>query len=87
MLDALDPFVKALKHVGTSVSCEEFRAAVEAAQRGAESTAQMKPRRGRSSYLGARVLGQLDPGARAVAIWLNAVSEALFPDSHRSPSV
>jgi dihydroxyacetone kinase len=39
----------------------------------------LKPRLGRSSYLGDRVLGHPDPGAQAVAIWLRAASEALFP--------
>jgi phytoene dehydrogenase-like protein len=53
--------------------------AVEAVERGAKATAQMKPRLGRSSYLGDRVLGHPDPGAKAVAIWLRAASEALFP--------
>ena len=79
MLDALDPFVKALKAVRGELSREKLLAAVEAAEHGAESTAQMKPRLGRSSYLGDRVLGHPDPGAKAVAIWLRAASEALLP--------
>jgi dihydroxyacetone kinase len=79
MLDALDPFVKALKKVGGGeASGEVILAAVEAAERGVEATAQMKPRLGRSSYLGDRVLGYPDPGAKAVAVWLRAASEALF---------
>jgi dihydroxyacetone kinase len=79
MLDALDPFVKALKKGGGGeASREAILAAVEAAERGVEATAQMKPHLGRSSYLGDRVLGYPDPGARAVAVWLRAVSEALF---------
>jgi dihydroxyacetone kinase len=79
MLDALDPFVKALrKSIGGKMSREAAIAAVEAADRGVEATAQMKPRLGRSSYLGDRVLGHPDPGAKAVTIWLRAVSEALF---------
>ncbi len=78
MLDALAAFVTALSHAGTSLSGEAFRAAVKEAQRGAEATALMEPKLGRSAYLGARVLGHPDPGARAVAIWLNAISEALF---------
>ena len=73
MLDALDPFAKALQQ---SVS---LKAALEAAERGAEATAQMKPRLGRSSYLGDRVLGYPDPGAKAVSIWLRAACNALFP--------
>jgi dihydroxyacetone kinase len=78
MLDALDPFVKSLKGAGANASREVLLAAVEDAKRGAEATAQMLPRLGRSSYLGDRVLGHPDPGAKAVAIWLRAISEAVF---------
>jgi dihydroxyacetone kinase len=79
MLDALDPFVKFLEDARGELSRENLVAAVEAAERGAEATAHLKPRLGRSSYLGDRVLGHPDPGAKAVAIWLRAASEALFP--------
>jgi triose/dihydroxyacetone kinase / FAD-AMP lyase (cyclizing) len=79
MLDALDPFIKSLKSARGNATREVLLAAVEAAEGGVEATAQMKPRLGRSSYLGERVLGCPDPGARAVAIWLRAISEALFP--------
>jgi dihydroxyacetone kinase len=79
MLDALDPFVRSLKSAGANTSREVFRAAVAQAERGAEATARMRPRLGRSSYLGDRVLGHSDPGAQAVVIWLHAISEALFP--------
>ena len=58
MLDALDPFVKALQQ-GAGL-----KAAVEVAERGAEATARMQPRLGRSSYLGDRVLGHPDPARR-----------------------
>jgi dihydroxyacetone kinase len=64
MLDALVPFAHALN--------EGIMAAVVAAEHGVEATAQMKPRAGRSSYLGDRVLGHPDPGAKAVSIWLRA---------------
>ena len=81
MLDALDPFVKALNKGGDGqASREVVLGAVEAAECGAEATAQMKPRLGRSSYLGDRVLGYPDPGAKAVAIWLRAACQALFPE-------
>jgi triose/dihydroxyacetone kinase / FAD-AMP lyase (cyclizing) len=72
MLDALDPFARVLQQ-GAGL-----KAAVEAAERGAEATAQMKPRLGRSSYLGDRVLGHPDPGAKAVTIWLRAACEPLL---------
>jgi dihydroxyacetone kinase len=69
MLDALYPFAEAFSR--------GVPAALEAAERGAEATAQMRPRLGRSSYLGDRVLGHPDPGAKAVTIWLRAACEAL----------
>jgi len=78
MLDALNPLLMAFKG---SANANDFRKtimnAVEAAERGAEATATMKPRVGRSSYLGDRVLGHPDPGAKAVAIWLRAACEIL----------
>jgi dihydroxyacetone kinase len=80
MLDALDPFVKVLKKgADRKTAREAVLAAVEAAELGAEATAQMKPRLGRSSYLGDRVLGYPDPGAKAITIWLRSACEALFP--------
>jgi triose/dihydroxyacetone kinase / FAD-AMP lyase (cyclizing) len=65
MLDALLPFAEALQ-TGSPQS------ALAAAEAGAVATAQMEPRRGRSSYLGARALGHEDPGAAAAVIWLRA---------------
>ena len=79
MLDALAPFVRSLKDVRGEPSREILLTAVEAVEQGVKATARMKPRLGRSSYLGDRVLGHPDPGAKAVAIWLRAVSEAVFP--------
>jgi triose/dihydroxyacetone kinase / FAD-AMP lyase (cyclizing) len=78
MLDALYPFVNKLKQASETTS-QAVRVAVEAAEQGAAATTQMKPKMGRSSYLGDRVLGHPDPGARAVSIWLRAVCELLFP--------
>jgi triose/dihydroxyacetone kinase / FAD-AMP lyase (cyclizing) len=78
MLDALYPFVNTWKQERVATP-QAVWAAVEAAEQGAAATAQMKPKLGRSSYLGDRVLGHPDPGARAVSIWLRAVCESLFP--------
>jgi dihydroxyacetone kinase len=79
MLDALDPFVRTLRQgAGVKATRDAVLAAVEAAERGAEATAQMQPKLGRSSYLGGRVLGYPDPGAKAISIWLRAACEALF---------
>jgi dihydroxyacetone kinase len=80
MLDALDPFVRTLRRApGLNATRDAALAAVEAAERGAEATAQMHPKLGRSSYLGARVLGHPDPGAKAISWWLRAACEELFP--------
>jgi dihydroxyacetone kinase len=76
MLDALLPAAEAFReaiHSGHSVS-DALRAAAAASATGAQATADLMPRRGRSSYLGARALGHPDPGAEAVAVWLGAVS-------------
>ena len=79
MLDALVPASEALTsglHAG-NLPMAALSEAVAVADRGAEATASMIPRRGRSSYLGDRTLGHPDPGAVAVAIWLRAVSNSL----------
>jgi dihydroxyacetone kinase len=78
MLDALYPFVITLKQKNEPAP-QAVWSAVEAAEQGTDATAQMKPKLGRASYLGDRVLGHPDPGARAVSIWLRAVCESLFP--------
>jgi dihydroxyacetone kinase len=76
MLDALVPAAAAFANAATAGQspAEALRAAAEAAAAGAKATANLKPRRGRSSYLGERALGQPDPGAEAVAIWLDALA-------------
>jgi dihydroxyacetone kinase len=75
MLDALLPAAEAFAAAirsGRSVG-EALRAAATAATEGARATATMRPRLGRSSYLGDRALGHPDPGAEAVAVWLAAL--------------
>lgn len=75
MIDALIPAARAMgaERDGSG----QWAAAAEAARRGADATADMMPRRGRSSYLGARAIGHVDPGAEAVAIWLAAVADTV----------
>jgi dihydroxyacetone kinase len=76
MLDALlpaaDAFTAALNSGQSATAI--LRAGAAAAAEGARATAAMLPRRGRSSYLGQRVLGHIDPGAEAVAVWLAALA-------------
>jgi dihydroxyacetone kinase len=74
MLDALLPAAEAFDAAlqsGRSAN-EAIRVAAQAAANGARETAAMRPRRGRSSYLGERAVGHPDPGAEAVAVWLAA---------------
>lgn len=67
MVDALAP--------AAAAAGEGLAAAQAAAHKGAEDTAQKTARRGRSSYLGDRVVGHPDPGAVAIAVWLDALSD------------
>jgi dihydroxyacetone kinase len=81
MLDALAPAAAAFSAALAAGRPwpEALTSAAEAAERGAAATSTMTPRRGRSSYLGQRVIGIPDPGAEAVAIWLQALARALRP--------
>jgi dihydroxyacetone kinase len=77
MLDALLPAADAF---AASVARGEgpaaaLRVAAAAAETGAAATAAMRPRLGRASYLGDRAIGVQDGGARAVAVWLGALSQ------------
>lgn len=79
MLDALLPAQAAFASAvaaGRGLDFAVTRAA-DAAAAGAEGTAGMTPRRGRSSYVGDRALGTPDPGAVAVGIWLRALADGL----------
>jgi ATP-dependent dihydroxyacetone kinase len=78
MLDALVPAAAAFRlSLGEGRTwLAAIRAAAAAAEQGAQDTAQLVARRGRSVYLGDRVLGAPDPGAAAVAVWLRALAGA-----------
>lgn len=79
MVDALHPAAQALSKqlAAGSDLAHALDATMHAATEGATATAQMMPRRGRSSYLGQRAVGHPDPGAHAVALWLASVKQAL----------
>lgn len=79
MVDTLAPFVDAL---GTAAEAGDSPAqawlnALPAAKAGMEATAEMISRRGRSSRLGDRSLGSMDPGAVSAYILLEAVGDTL----------
>ncbi|WP_326944108.1 dihydroxyacetone kinase subunit DhaL [Amycolatopsis sp. NBC_01307] len=78
MVDALIPALSAAEKAaedGGDVGAV-LTAAADAADRGAESTVDLVPRKGRASYLGERAVGHLDPGARSSALLLRAFAGA-----------
>jgi dihydroxyacetone kinase-like protein len=79
MVDALIPAVSAAEETAAGADASiagVLAAAADAADRGAESTVDLVPRKGRASYLGERAVGHLDPGARSTALLLRAFAEA-----------
>ncbi|WP_417725408.1 dihydroxyacetone kinase family protein [Salipiger sp.] len=76
MVDALVPALDAWQQARDTgaTPAEALAAAATAATAGAEATAQMTPKLGRASYLGARAVGAPDGGAAAVAIWMTALA-------------
>jgi dihydroxyacetone kinase len=78
MLDALIPASAALSSQAQGVAAADAASQMAiAAENGAEATRTMLPSKGRSSYLGERALGHVDPGAYAVALWMRAVASAM----------
>ena len=70
VVDAMAPAARALAASGS------FQTAAAAAAKGAASTAAMKPRHGRAARAPERVLGHVDAGARAAAIFWEALASA-----------
>ena len=76
MVDALIPAVSAAEGAADGTIADVLTAAADGADRGAESTVDLIPRKGRASYLGERAVGHMDPGARSTALLLRAFAEA-----------
>ncbi|MFI5558002.1 dihydroxyacetone kinase subunit DhaL [Amycolatopsis japonica] len=76
MVDALIPAVSAAEEAVADGVATILAAAADAADKGAESTVDLVPRKGRASYLGERAKGHMDPGARSTALLLRAFAEA-----------
>lgn len=80
MLDALIPAAHALA-LPVSAGLEGdvlLDKMIRAAELGRDRTAGMLPRRGRSSYIGERALGHVDPGAAAAVVWLTAIARVIL---------
>ncbi|ESW59388.1 MAG: dihydroxyacetone kinase subunit DhaL [Rhodobacter sp. CACIA14H1] len=81
MLDAMQPAATAYAGAlsqGDSLPAA-LRAAADAAAQGAAATAAMRARRGKSSYVGDRSIGTVDPGAASVALLFAAMAQIGAP--------
>ncbi|MEW2527420.1 dihydroxyacetone kinase family protein [Streptomyces sp. NPDC047071] len=84
LVDALVPAAESLAAASAGVPTGELAeapltTAAQAAIRGALSTASLRPRRGRASYVGDHALGVPDPGALAVALVFTTLAEVHEP--------
>lgn len=77
MLDAWGPASDAAMAAAGQPAAAVFHAAADAADAGAEATAEMLAKLGRAARLGARSLGHKDPGAVSAAILLRAMAKNL----------
>jgi phosphoenolpyruvate---glycerone phosphotransferase subunit DhaL len=76
LLDVLDPVRKVLAESGDGGANIVSRVR-QCAFDSAEATAQMDATRGRSSFLGDRALGHVDPGSRSMALIIGAICDGL----------
>jgi dihydroxyacetone kinase-like protein len=77
MIDALVPAVAAYEAAlaGGADLAGCVRAAAGAAAKGADGTVPMQAHKGRASYLGARSVGHMDPGAASTALVLRGLAD------------
>ena len=77
MLDTLHPMIETLKEMlaQSEPLKEALMRAKEAARKGMESTREMVSKRGRSSRLGERTKGHIDPGAASTYYIIEAIIE------------
>lgn len=75
LLDVLDPVQKVLASGGDDVLVRVRQCAFDSAA----ATAHMDASRGRSSFLGDRAKGHVDPGSRSMALIIGAVCDQLSP--------
>ncbi|RWQ08158.1 dihydroxyacetone kinase subunit DhaL [Mesorhizobium sp.] len=79
MVDAWLPAAQAAAaaHAAGKTLSESLAAALEAAERGADATKDMIAAKGRSSRLGERSLGHIDPGAASAVTVIGAMRKSL----------
>jgi phosphoenolpyruvate---glycerone phosphotransferase subunit DhaL len=77
LLDVLDPVQKLLESGLNSSSAELLESVKQCAHDSAQATAHMDATRGRSSFLGDRAKGHVDPGSRSMALIMGSVCDGL----------
>ncbi len=77
MLDVLVPTLRALEEAGGVAPAELLERVRAAAEDALAATGPMQATAGRASYLGARSIGHLDPGAASSALLIGAACDVL----------
>jgi phosphoenolpyruvate---glycerone phosphotransferase subunit DhaL len=77
LLDVLDPVRQVLAAAGDLQGPELLARVRQCADDSVRATAQMEAGRGRSSFLGERALGHVDPGSRSMALIIGSICDGL----------
>jgi phosphoenolpyruvate---glycerone phosphotransferase subunit DhaL len=77
LLDVLDPVRQLLALEAQPAGADLIARVRQCAFDSAQATAQMDASRGRSSFLGDRALGHVDPGSRSMALIISAICNEL----------
>lgn len=77
LLDVLDPVRQVLAAAGDLKGPELLARVRQCADDSVQATAQMEASRGRSSFLGDRALGHVDPGSRSMALIIGSICDGL----------
>lgn len=77
LLDVLDPVRELLASAGDMNNTELRDRVRQCAHDSALATAHMQAARGRSSFLGERALGHVDPGSRSMALIIGSICDRL----------
>ncbi len=77
LLDVLDPVRQVLADADDVQGAALLARVRQCADNSAQATAQMDAGRGRSSFLGDRALGHVDPGSRSMALIIGSICDQL----------
>lgn len=77
-LDSLIPAIEIFENEIKNMNSSSYKNILNASIEGAEKTKNMFPKKGRSSYLGERVIGFEDPGAKCISLLFNVWYEQII---------